>query len=179
MHDQHDLDMQREIAGVATANLWAKVALTLLAILATAALIWMIDHYFGAEGVRVFLIAVGIIAIVAIIYFLAIGVSAVFGRQAMAHHNNVLQGLIAFQRADDYGEVARSVANGMSGVIRSGNTVEARLLTMADRMARSQHQLAAADQRQAAAAAAADSEAAWYTIPAEAKFDEEITGWNA
>lgn len=36
----------------------------------------------------------------------------------------------------------------------------------------------AADQRQAAAAAAADSEAAWYAIPAEAKFDEEITGWG-
>lgn len=33
----------------------------------------------------------------------------------------------------------------------------------------------AADQRQAAAA---DSEAAWYAIPAEAKFDEEITGWG-
>lgn len=178
MHDQHDLDMQREIDGVRTANLWAKVALTLLAILATAALIWMLDHYFGADGVRIFLITVGIVAIVAIIYILAIGVSAIYGRHAMAHHNNVLQGLIAFQRADDYGEVARSVATGMSGVIRSGNTLDQRLLTMADRMALRQHRLADAQQRQADANATADNEAAWYTIPADAQFDDEIAGWN-
>lgn len=170
-----DIYMQREITGVQTANLWAKVALFLLTILATAGVIWTIDYYFDAAGVRIFLIAVGIIAIVAIIYFLAIGVSAVFGRQAMAHHNNVLQGLIAFQRADDYGEVARAVANGMSGVIRSGNTVEARLLTMADRIARSQNQLADTQQRQATA----DNDTNWYAIPADAHFDEQITGWNA
>jgi hypothetical protein len=179
MNNQHDIDMQHEIAGLHTANLWAKVALTLLAIVATAALIWMIDYYFGADGVRTFLIVVGIVSIVAIIYFLAIGVSAIFGRQAMAHHNNVLNGLIAFQRADDYGEVARSVATGMTGVIRSENQVEGRLLTLADRMARSQHQLTSAQQRQADADAATTAEANWYTIPATATFDEEIpAGWG-
>lgn len=173
--NRSDIYMQHEIAALQTSNRWATLGIIIVVLLALAGLVWAVDHYFGEGGVRVLFVTVGILALLGIIYLMSIGVSAVFGRQAMAHHDNVLQGLIAFQRADDYGEVARSVANGMSGVIRSGNTLDTRLLTLADRMARSQHQLAAADQRQAAAA---DSEAAWYTIPAEAKFDEEITGWG-
>jgi hypothetical protein len=180
-HQQTDPDiyMQREIAGVQTANLWAKVALTLLVLIAGAALIWMIDHYFSADGVRIFLIAAGIIVIVAIIYTLAIGVSAIYGRQAMAHHNNVLTGLIQFQRADDYGEVARSVANGMSGVMRSGNSLDSRILTTASQLARQQTQalLTANQQQQRQQAGAAEAD--WYNIPANAQFDEEIPGgWN-
>lgn len=50
----------------------------------------------------------------------------------------MLNGLIQFQRADDYGEVARSVAAGMSGAIRSGNQVDARVLQIANQIA--QHQ---------------------------------------
>lgn len=97
-----------------------------------AALVWMIDHYFGGDGVRVFLIGVAVFAIVAAIYLMAIGVSAVFARQAMAHHNNVLRGIIDFQRADDYGEVARSVATGISGAVRSGTALDARVLQVAN-----------------------------------------------
>jgi hypothetical protein len=96
----------------------------------------------------VFLIGVAVFAIVAAIYLMAIGVSAVFGRQAMAHHNNVLRGIIDFQRADDYGEVARSVATGISGAVRSGATLDARVLQVANQIARQQQAQIADSQRQ-------------------------------
>ena len=75
--------------------------------------------------------------------------SAVFGRQAMQHHDNVLNGLIQFQRADDYGEVARSVANGMSGVMRSGNSLDARVLQIANQIAKQQQTQLTDSQRSA------------------------------
>ena len=141
-----------EIEGLRASNRWATLGILLLVVLALAALLWAIDHYFGGDGVRVFLIGVAVFAIVAAIYLMAIGVSAVFGRQAMAHHNNVLRGIIDFQRADDYGEVARSVATGISGAVRSGATLDARVLQVANQIARQQQAQIADSQRQQPAA---------------------------
>jgi len=137
-HNSDDPWVQHEIIALRTSNRWATLGITLLLLLAAAALLWAIDHYFGGDGVRIFLIALGILSIVVVIYALSIGVSAVYGRQAMAHHDNVLSGLIQFQRADDYGEVARQVATGMSGAMRSGNTLDARVLTIANQIAKQQ-----------------------------------------
>jgi len=148
MNQNDDIALEHEISALRTANLWAKVALMLLGLIGMGALVWVIDHYFGAPGVRVFLVAAGVIGLVMLIYIMSIGVSAVFGRQAMAHHDAVLQGLIAFQRADDYGEVARSVATGMSGAIRSGNQIDARVLQIANQIARQQSAQLADSQRQ-------------------------------
>ena len=64
---------------------------------------------------------------------LGFGVMWAASRLAMRHHDNVLQGIVDFQNADDRGEVARTVgsciwkrriigvtANGRSWGLRSG-----------------------------------------------------------
>lgn len=135
MNEQDDIGLQHEINALRTSQRWATLGILVVVVAACGALVWTVDHYWGGDGVRVLLICAGLIAIVVLIYVMAIGVSAIFGRQAMAHHNNVLNGLIQFQRADDYGEVARSVAAGMSGAIRSGNQVDARVLQIANQIA--------------------------------------------
>lgn len=135
MHDdKSDIYMQHEINALRTSHRWATLGIVIVILLALAGLGWAVDHYFGAGGVRVMLVAVGLVTLLAILYLMSIGVSAIFGRQAMQHHDNVLSGLIAFQRADDYGEVARQVASGMSGAIRTGNQVEARVLQVANQL---------------------------------------------
>jgi hypothetical protein len=146
--NRNDIYMQHEIAALHTSNRWATLGIVIVILLALAGLGWAIDHYFGEGGVRVMLVAVGLTALLAILYLMAIGVSAVFGRQAMAHHDNVLQGLIAFQRADDYGEVARQVATGMSGAIRTGNSLDARVLQVANQLSQAQNRQLIDSQRQ-------------------------------
>lgn len=150
--NRNDIYMQHEIAALHTSNRWATLGIVIVVLLALAGLGWAVDHYFGEGGVRVMLVAVGLLLALAILYLMAIGVSAVFGRQAMAHHDNVLQGLIAFQRADDYGEVARQVATGMSGAIRTGNQVDAQVLRVANQIAQQQHRHLSDSQRQQAQA---------------------------
>lgn len=140
MSNQNDDWGQHEREALRTSQRWATLGLTLVVVGALAALVWVVDRYFGGQGVRFLLIAAGIAAIVVGIYVMSIVTSAVYGRLAMQHHDNVLQGLIGFQRADDYGEIARSVASGMSGAIRSGNTLDGRVLQIANQLAR--HQLA-------------------------------------
>ena len=132
--NRNDIYMQHEINALRTSHRWATLGIVIVILLALAGLGWAIDRYFGEGGVRVMLVAVGLVALLAILYLMSIGVSAVFGRQAMQHHDNVLSGLIQFQRADDYGEVARQVASGMSGAIRTGNQVDARVLQIANQL---------------------------------------------
>lgn len=146
----NEQELQREIEGLRATNRWAQLGILIVVVLALAGLLWAIDYYFGGDGVRVFLIGVAIFGIVGAIYLMAIGVSAVFGRQAMAHHNNVLRGIIDFQRADDYGEVARSVATGISGAVRSGTALDARVLQVANQIARQQQAQLMDSQRQQA-----------------------------
>ena len=152
MDDKGDVYMQHEIAALHTSNRWATLGIVIVIVLALAGLGWAVDHYFGEGGVRVLLIAVGLLSVLALIYVMSIGVSAVFGRQAMAHHDNVLQGLIAFQRADDYGEVARQVATGMSGAMRTGNQVDAQVLRVANQLSQAQNRQLIDSQRQQAQA---------------------------
>ncbi len=163
-----DIGLQHEIAALRTSNAWARLFQMVLGAITMAVLGWVIYAAFGMDGVRIFLIAAGIIGIVVLIYVMAIGVSATFGRQAMDHHNNVLQGLIQFQRADDYGEVARQVASGMSGAMRSGNQVDARVLQLANQLSGYQRQQLADSRQQQQV----EAEAGWYNVGAQ--FDEEV-----
>lgn len=135
---RNDVYMQHEINALRTSNRWATLGIVVVVLAALAGLGWAVDRYFGEGGVRVLLVGVGLLLALAVIYLMAIGVSVVFGRQAMDHHDNVLQGLIQFQRADDYGEVARQVASGMSGAMRSGSQVDARVLQVAQQIAKQQ-----------------------------------------
>lgn len=146
--NRNDIYMQHEINALRTSHRWATLGIIIVVLLALAGLGWAVDHYFGEGGVRVLLVAVGLVTLLAVFYVMSIGASAIFGRQAMQHHDNVLQGLIAFQRADDYGEVARQVASGMSGAMRTGNQVDAQVLRVANQIARQQVAQLADGQRQ-------------------------------
>lgn len=174
-NQQHDL--QHEIIALQTSNRWATLGIVVVCILAAGLLTWAIDHYFGPDGVRFWLIACGLLAVLGLLYLLSIGVSAVYGRQAMAHHNNVLDGLVAFQRADDYGEVARSVANNMGGVLRSGNSLDGRIVGLANQLARQQVQALQAADRTQQRQITADAERDWYN-PTGAQFDDTPAGWD-
>lgn len=134
MEDNRDIYMQHEINALRTSHRWATLGIVIVILLALAGLGWAIDHYFGSQGMRIFLIATGIAVIVILVYALSIATAAIYGRMAQSHHDNVLQGLIQFQRADDYGEVARQVAAGMSGAIRTGNQVDAKVLQVANQL---------------------------------------------
>ena len=173
----HQHDLQHEIVALQTSNRWATLGIVVVCILAAALLTWAIDHYFGADGVRFWLVACGLIAVLAILYLLSIGVSAVYGRMAMTHHDNVLQGLVAYQRADDAGEVARSVANSMGGALRSGNTLDGRIVTLANQLARQQTQALLSAERGNQRQLTADAERDWYNVGG-AQFDDVPAGWD-
>lgn len=117
---------------------WAHVALVLAVLGGLALVVWGIDHYFGVDGVRLSAVVAGIALIILFIVGLGVSVMFVASRMAMDHHDNVLRGLVAFQNADDRGEVARTVANGISGAMRSGNSLDRAVLQLAGRMAQGQ-----------------------------------------
>lgn len=147
-----DTNLQHEIHALRTSQRWATLMIVLVIAAGLAALVWAVDRYFGGDGVRILLIAAGVAAIIGAIYLMSIVTAAVYGRMAMQHHDNVLRGIIDFQRADDYGEVARSVATGMGGAIRSGTNLDARVLTVANQIAQQQHRQLIDSQRQQAQA---------------------------
>lgn len=152
MHDKSDVYMQHEIAALNTSNRWATLGIVIVVLLALAGLGWAVEHYFGGQGVRVFLVAAGVAVIVLLVYALSVATAAVYGRMAMQHHDAVLNGLIQFQKADDYGEVARTVAAGMGGALRSGASLDARVLGVANQIAQQQQRMLTDSQRQQAGA---------------------------
>lgn len=173
----YENEMAHEIHALRTSQRWASLLIVVVVVAAAGGLLWVVDHYFGEGGARVLLVAVGIIGIVVLVYALTIVVSAVYGRMAMNHHNNILDGLVNFQRADDYGEVARSVANNMGGVLRSGNSLDGRILTIANQLARQQSQALLAAERGQQRQLEQSAQADWYNV--NATFDDEIpVGWD-
>lgn len=145
-----DSNLQHEIHALRTSQRWATLMIVLVIVVGGVALVWAVDRYFGGDGVRILLIAAGVAAVIGAIYLLSIVTAAVYGRMAMQHHDNVLRGIIDFQRADDYGEVARSVATGMGGAIRSGTNLDARVLQIANQIAQQQQRQLIDSQRQQA-----------------------------
>jgi hypothetical protein len=149
-HD--DSNLQHEINALRTSQRWATLLIVIVIVAGLTALVGAVDRYFGGDGVRILLIAAGVAAVIGVIYALSIVTAAIYGRMAMQHHDNVLSGLIAFQRADDYGEVARQVAGGITNVMRSGTNLDARVLTVANQIAQQQHRQLIDSQRQQAQA---------------------------
>lgn len=117
---------------------WSHVALVLVILGGLSLIVLGIDYYWGADGVRLVSVVAGIALVILFIIGLGVSVMFVASRMAMDHHDNVLRGLVAFQNADDRGEVARTVANGISGAMRSGNSLDRTVLQLAGRMAQGQ-----------------------------------------
>jgi hypothetical protein len=117
---------------------WATLAILLVLIGACYLVYLFVESYYGADGVRIFGIVLGILGLVLIIIGVGTLVQYIAYRMTSDHHDNVLRGLVAFQREDDRGEVARTVASGVAGVMRSGNQLDRTVLQMAGRMAQGQ-----------------------------------------
>jgi hypothetical protein len=162
---------------------WAAAAIMLVVLAALALLWWFVDSYYGADGVRVAGVTLGILVLVLIVIGVGWLVQATATDMAVRHHNNVLNGLVAFQREDDRGEVARTVASGVAGVLKSGNQLDRTVLAMAGRLGKQQANAVVqgrlADSRQQQAAQAQQEERGWWNVPAT--FDDDSgeipTGW--
>jgi hypothetical protein len=137
-NSHYDYDPREGIKYAEASKRWATLAI-LLVLLGACYLVYLfVQSYYGDGGVRVFGVILGVMALVLIIVGVGALVQFMAYRMNMQHHDNVLRGLVAFQREDDRGEIARTVASGVAGVLKSGNQLDSRVLTIADRMARGQ-----------------------------------------
>jgi hypothetical protein len=175
MSDDYDprVDMRRSDASVR----WATLGLCMLGIIVMG-LVWLfVETYYGADGVRVVGVVVGIGILVLMIIGVGYGVNAIATGLATRHHENILRGLVAFQREDDRGEVARTVANGVAGVLRSGNQLDRTTLQVAGRLAQQQTQALIAAQRRDDKQQATDAEVGWWNVPATFEDDQTPKEW--
>ena len=138
MPNQYNYDPREGIKYAEASKRWANLAI-LLAILGACYLLYLfVDRYYGDDGVRILGIVLFILGLVLIIVGIGALVQFIAYKMTISHHNNVLDGIVRFQEADDRGEIARTVAGGVAGVLRSGNQLDSKVLTIADRMARGQ-----------------------------------------
>ena len=166
----NNYDRTGDIEASLTSRRWATLGLALLAVLVAVLTWFFIDSYYGADGVRLVGIVLGLAVVIMLIVGLGVGVMFVASGMTMRHHDNVLSGLVAFQREDDRGEVARTVASGVAGVLRSGNQLDSRVLTTANRLAQGQTQALLTAHRQDERQQQTQAEQDWYHVPAQ--FDD-------
>lgn len=121
---------------------WAVILFTL--VLGCTLLYVFVSHYYGDDGVRVVGVVLALLALILIVIGLGAGVMFIATSLSQQHHDNVLTGLVRFQAADDRGEIARTMANGYATVVRTGNQLDTRTLTVANQIAR---QMVEADRR--------------------------------
>lgn len=175
-------DPREGIAYAQASRRWASLAILVVVIGGLALVWWFVNSYFGADGVRVVAIVVGIGIVILAIVGLGVGVMAIATALAQRHHDNVLSGLVDFQREDDRGEVARTVASGVAGVLKSGNQLDRTVLTMAGRLGQQQAQAMVrgqlADQQRLAQQQAEQQAQSWYDVPAQFEDDTSVPpGW--
>jgi len=158
---------------------WANLAILLVILGACYLLYLFVQSYYGDDGVRIFGIVLGVLGLVLIIVGIGALVQFVSYRMTMAHHNNVLDGLNRFQESDDRGEIARTVAGGVAGVLKSGNQLDRQVLSMAGRLAQGQSTAIVQAQRSAQQAQQVDAEQQfWRVQPQFDEADDQIPpGW--
>jgi hypothetical protein len=161
---------------------WASLAILIVVIGLLVLLWWFIDSYYGPDGVRVVGMVIGLGLLVLFVIGVGYGVQAISTSLSQRHHDNVLRGLVAFQREDDRGEVARTVASGMAGVLKSGNQLDRTVLTMAGRLGQQQAQAMVrgqlADQQRLAQQQTEQQAQSWYDVPAQFEDDTSLPpGW--
>ena len=154
---------------------WALLGILVVAIGMLALLWWFVESYYGHDGVRVVGIVIGVLLLVLFVIGVGALVQFIATSLAQRHHDNVLRGLVAFQREDDRGEVARTVASGVAGVLRSGNQLDSRVLTLAGRLGQQQAQAMVrgqiADQQRLGQQQAEQQAQSWYDVPAQFEDD--------
>lgn len=138
MPNQYNYDPREGIKYAEASKRWANLAILLVFMGACYLLYLFVRSYYGDDGVRIFGIVLGILGLVLIIVGIGALVQFIAYRMTMGHHENVLNGLVRFQEADDRGEIARTVAGGVAGVLKSGNQLDRQVLSMAGRLAQGQ-----------------------------------------
>ena len=127
----------RRVAAQAQASAeWARTFKLLLILLAVAGLIWVLWYAFGTPGLQFGLIAAFVIAVVLGVWMLMM---SMHGRTADVVTETV-QNLVAFQRADDQGEVARAAIAALSNGQRGNTQLDSRILQLAGVIGRAQAQ---------------------------------------
>ena len=137
-NNQINYDPREGIKYAEASKRWANLAILIIFLVACYLVYLFVRSYYGDDGVRVFGIVLGILGLVLIIVGIGALVQFIAYRMTMQHHDNVLTGLVQFQEADDRGEIARTVAGGVAGVLKSGNQLDRTVLTMAGRLAQGQ-----------------------------------------
>lgn len=171
MADNH-YDPREGIAYAQASRRWATLGILALIVGLLVAVWWFVQSYYGDDGVRITGIVLGLGIVIVAIIGLGVGVMAIATAMAQRHHDNVLSGLVDFQREDDRGEVARTVANGVAGVLKSGNQLDRTVLTMAGRMGQAQAQAIVRGQITDQQRQAQDAQASWYELPS-AQFEDD------
>lgn len=137
-NNQYNYDPREGIKYAEASKRWANLAI-LLVLLGACYLVYLfVRDYYGDDGVRIFGVVLGILGLVLIIVGIGALVQFIAYRMTISHHETVLDGLVRFQEADDRGEIARTVAGGVAGVLKSGNQLDRTVLTMAGRLAQGQ-----------------------------------------
>ena len=135
-HD--DSNLQHEIHALRTSQRWATLMIVLVIAAGLTALVWVVDRYFGGDGVRILLIAAGVAAVIGAIYLLSIVTAAIYGRMAMQHHDNVLR---ASSTSSAPTTTAKSLAASLPAwaAPSAAAPTSTRILTVANQIAQQQH----------------------------------------
>ena len=139
----------RRVAAQAQASAqWASTLRLFLILVAAAAFVWVLWFAFGVTGLQFSLIALFVVGCVVGIWLLMM---AQHGRIAQVMTETV-DNIVAFQKADDQGEVARTAIAAWGNAQRGGQQLDGRLLQVASMISKAQTkgEIAAIEARQLA-----------------------------
>lgn len=171
MPNQYNYDPREGIKYAEASKRWANLAILLVVLGACYLLYLFVRSYYGDDGVRIFGVVLGVLGLVLIIVGIGALVQFIAYRMTMGHHENVLNGLVRFQEADDRGEIARTVAGGVAGVLKSGNQLDRTVLTMAGRLAQGQTSALLQDRRRDEQQQAQQAEQEFWQV--QPQFDDD------
>jgi uncharacterized SAM-binding protein YcdF (DUF218 family) len=137
----------RRVAAQAEASAqWASVFKLFLILVAAAGFVWVLWFAFGITGLQFSLIALFVVGCVVGIWLLMM---AQHGRIAQLV-TEIIENIVAFQRADDQGEVARTAIAAWGNAQKGGQQLDGRLLQVASMIgkAKAEGEIAAYEARQ-------------------------------
>lgn len=118
---------RREAARAQASESWAGTLRLFLILLATGAFVWLLWFAFGVTGLQFSLIALFVIGVALLVWFLMLKTH----QQVSDTHEAAVSNIVRFQGQDDLGETLRALAAAAAGAQRSGNQTENRVLQLA------------------------------------------------
>mgnify|MGYP000948653628 CR=1 FL=1 len=106
---------------------WASAFKLFIIVAATAAFIWLIYFAFGTTGLQFALIALFVVGVAILVWFLMLKTH----QQVSDTHADAVNNIVRFQHEDDAGETLRSLVVAISNGQRAGTQLDSRLLQLA------------------------------------------------